>query len=110
MSSINQSTATGAHADSNGAARKTWLTVLETRFAQAQSNLNASRKQLIRSILENAEENYFLSSRALAKRYGVDKATIGRSVQLLGWATQMSRISTHIMAIIASCIRAERSW
>jgi DNA-binding MurR/RpiR family transcriptional regulator len=85
MSSINQSTATGAHADSNGAARKTWLTVLETRFAQAQSNLNASRKQLIRSILENAEENYFLSSRALAKRYGVDKATIGRSVQLLGY-------------------------
>ena len=70
---------------SNGAERKAWMTALETRFEQAQSNLNASRSQLIRHILENAEENYFLSSRALAKRYGVDKATIVRSVQMLGY-------------------------
>jgi DNA-binding MurR/RpiR family transcriptional regulator len=68
-----------------GFERKAWLTALETRFEQAQSNLNASRSQLIRNILENAEENYFLSSRALAKRYGVDKATIVRSVQMLGY-------------------------
>lgn len=65
--------------------RKAWLTALETRFEQAQPNLNASRSQLVRNILENAEENYFLSSRALAKRYGVDKATIVRSVQMLGY-------------------------
>lgn len=65
--------------------RKVWLTALETRFEQAQTNLNASRTRLIRNILENAEENYFLSSRALAKRYGVDKATIVRSVQMLGY-------------------------
>jgi DNA-binding MurR/RpiR family transcriptional regulator len=71
--------------DSQGAARKAWLTTLETRFEQAQPNLNASRKQLIRGIIENAEENFFLSSRALAKRYGVDKATIVRSVQMLGY-------------------------
>jgi DNA-binding MurR/RpiR family transcriptional regulator len=76
---------TTAKENGQGAARKAWLTTLETRFEQAQSNLNASRNRLIRGILENAEENYFLSSRALAKRYGVDKATIVRSVQMLGY-------------------------
>jgi len=68
-----------------GAGRKAWMTGLETRFEQGQANLNSSRSRLIRSIIENAEENYFLSSRALAKRYGVDKATIVRSVQMLGY-------------------------
>jgi len=62
-----------------------WLTALETRFEQAQPNLNTSRSKLIRDILENAEDTYFLSSRALAKRYDVDKATIVRSVQILGY-------------------------
>jgi DNA-binding MurR/RpiR family transcriptional regulator len=65
--------------------RKVWMTGLETRFEQGQANLNRSRSRLIRSIIENAEENYFLSSRALAKRYSVDKATIVRSVQMLGY-------------------------
>jgi DNA-binding MurR/RpiR family transcriptional regulator len=64
---------------------KVWMTALETRFEQAQSNLNSSRNALIRDILENAEDTYFLSSRALAKRYNVDKATIVRSVQILGY-------------------------
>jgi DNA-binding MurR/RpiR family transcriptional regulator len=68
-----------------GLERKAWMTSLETRFEQGQANLNASRTRLIRSIIENAEENYFLSSRALAKQYGVDKATIVRSVQMLGY-------------------------
>jgi DNA-binding MurR/RpiR family transcriptional regulator len=65
--------------------RKVWMTPLESRFDQAQSNLNASRSRLIRDILENAEDAYFLSSRALAKRYNVDKATIVRSIQILGY-------------------------
>jgi DNA-binding MurR/RpiR family transcriptional regulator len=65
--------------------QKAWLTALESRFEQAQPNLNASRSRLIRDILENAEEAYFLSARALAKRYDVDKATIVRSVQILGY-------------------------
>jgi len=85
VSSGNQSAGAGARSDGQGAARKAWLTTLETRFEQAQPNLNSSRKQLIRSIIENAEESFFLSSRALAKRYGVDKATIVRSVQMLGY-------------------------
>jgi len=83
---VSDNTPAAANANENGrGARKAWLTALETRFEEAQPNLNASRNQLIRNILENAEENYFLSSRALAKRYGVDKATIVRSVQMLGY-------------------------
>jgi DNA-binding MurR/RpiR family transcriptional regulator len=84
VSAIYNSSGTGAQTDGQ-ASRKAWLTTLETRFEQAKTNLNASRSRLINSILENAEENYFLSSRALAKRYSVDKATIVRSVQMLGY-------------------------
>lgn len=61
------------------------MTALESRLEQAQPNLNTSRNRLIRDILENAEDTYFLSARALAKRYDIDKATIVRSVQMLGY-------------------------
>jgi len=61
------------------------MTVLEQKLAQAQPALNSSRRQLLQEVLENAEENHFLSSRALAKRYAVDKATIVRSIQVLGY-------------------------
>jgi DNA-binding MurR/RpiR family transcriptional regulator len=59
--------------------------VLETRFAQAQSELNARRQQLIRAILDSADETCFLSSRELAKRYRVDATTILRATQVLGY-------------------------
>jgi DNA-binding MurR/RpiR family transcriptional regulator len=65
--------------------RKPWITALEQRLTHAQPALNASRRRLLEQILENAEDNHFLSSRALAKRYEVDKATIVRSVQTLGY-------------------------
>ncbi len=65
--------------------RRPWLTAVEQKLAQAQPALNASRSRLLQEILDNAEENHFLSSRALAKRYEVDKATIVRSVQVLGY-------------------------
>jgi len=65
--------------------RKPWTTALEHRLAQAQTSLSSSRIRLLQEILDNAEENHFLSSRALAKRYDVDKATIVRSVQVLGY-------------------------
>ena len=73
-------------ANSNGSptSGKAWMTTLENRLAGAESSLNASRTKLLRSILDSAEDNYFLSSRALAKRYEVDKATIVRSIQALG--------------------------
>ena len=74
-----------AQQNASNAEPKVWMTALETRFEQAQPNLNTSRSALIRDILENAEDTYFLSSRALAKRYHVDKTTIVRSVQILGY-------------------------
>lgn len=69
----------------NVGARKPWTTALEQRLAEAQTALNTSRSRLLQEILDNAEENHFLSSRALAKRYAVDKATIVRSIQALGY-------------------------
>lgn len=74
-----------AQLNGNQGQRKVWMTTLETRFGKARSSLNNSRSKLIQSILDNAEENYFLSSRALARRYDVDKATIVRSIQVLGY-------------------------
>jgi len=61
------------------------LTVLEDRFAKAQSSLNPSRRRLLRMILENPEDTYYLSSRELAKRYQVDAATVVRTIQVLGY-------------------------
>jgi DNA-binding MurR/RpiR family transcriptional regulator len=58
---------------------------LETRFAQAQAELNPRRRQLVRAILDSAEETCFLSSRELAKRYRVDATTILRATQVLGY-------------------------
>lgn len=74
-------------APSNGDGRSSWTTTtpLEGRFAQAEEKLNSSRRDLIRQILEEAEETCFLSSRDLAKRYQVDAATIVRSIQALGY-------------------------
>jgi RpiR family carbohydrate utilization transcriptional regulator len=60
-------------------------TLLEVRFAEAQSRLGPHRQQLIRTILDNCEETCFLSSRELAKRYHVDAATVVRTVQALGY-------------------------
>jgi DNA-binding MurR/RpiR family transcriptional regulator len=64
---------------------KLWMTALESRLAQAQPKLNSSRRRLLQAILDHAEDNYFLSSRSLARRYDVDKATVVRSIQALGY-------------------------
>ena len=63
--------------DSTGS--KTSLTSLEVRFAK--SALSGSRRRLIREILDNHEQTFFLSSREMAKRYNVNAATIVRTVQ-----------------------------
>jgi DNA-binding MurR/RpiR family transcriptional regulator len=95
-----------------------WMTALESRLAQAQDNLNASRSRLLQSILDHAEDNYFLSSRALAKRYGVDKATIVRSIQALGYdryAEFAADLRTHFVSritpytLMKSAAREKRS-
>ena len=63
--------------------RRTASTPLEVRLAQAQ--LSRKRRALIRAILDNHEQAYFLSSRELAKRYQVDAATVVRAIQDLGY-------------------------
>jgi len=73
------------HSNGGVADRKPWMTALEQRLAQAQTELNSSRRRLLQAILDNADDNHFLSSRSLAKRYAVDKATIVRSIQALGY-------------------------
>lgn len=65
--------------------RASALTPLETRFARAEPSLHASRQKLVRAILENPDDTFFLSSRELAKRYDVDAATIVRTIQALGY-------------------------
>src|SRR5437588_6248095 len=98
--------------------RKPWLTALEARFAQAEPNLSASRQELLRKILDHAEETYFLSSRALAKRYDLDPTTIVRTVQALGYkrygefaADLRSHFVTRITpyAVMKSAVRDKRS-
>jgi DNA-binding MurR/RpiR family transcriptional regulator len=59
--------------------------ILEARFAQARSGLNARRQQLVRAILDSADETCFLSSREMAKRYRVDATTIQRATQVMGY-------------------------
>jgi DNA-binding MarR family transcriptional regulator len=78
-------------------------TLLEVRFAEAQSRLGPHRQQLIRTILDNCEETCFLSSRELAKRYHVDAATVVRTVQALGYkgfAEFSGDLRQHLMARI----------
>jgi len=73
---------------------------LEVRFAKALVQLNPSRRQLIRAILDNPEETCFLSSRELARRYNVDAATIIRTIQALGYkkyAGFAADLRTHFM-------------
>ena len=65
--------------------RKPWTTPLEARFAEAEPNLSSNRQRLIREILDHPEDTYFLSSRALAKRYDLDPTTIVRTIQALGY-------------------------
>jgi DNA-binding MurR/RpiR family transcriptional regulator len=75
----------GTHSASKGLKAGTWNTPLEDRFAAATSRLNERRRRLVQSILENPEDTYFLSSRGLAKKFGVDAATIVRTIQVLGY-------------------------
>ena len=79
--------------------RQTSGTPLEVRFARTE--LSRQRRQLMRAILDNPEEAYFLSSRELARRYSVDAATIVRTIQAL--ATSACRLRGRISASI--CVR-----
>jgi DNA-binding MurR/RpiR family transcriptional regulator len=78
-------------------------TSLEARFAHSQDKLSPSRRKLLRLILENAEDTYYLSSRELAARYDVDAATIVRTIQVLGYekfAAFLSDLRAHFVTRI----------
>jgi DNA-binding MurR/RpiR family transcriptional regulator len=98
--------------------RRPWMTSLETRFAEAEPKLSGSRQRLIREILNHPEDTYFLSSRALAKRYELDPTTIVRTIQALGYKRYgefaadlrshfVSRITPY--SIMKSAVREKRS-
>lgn len=70
---------------SNGQSATDGNTSLEMRFIEAKNDLSASRQQLLNRILGEPHESYFLSSREMARRYGVDSSTIVRTVQALGY-------------------------
>jgi DNA-binding MurR/RpiR family transcriptional regulator len=60
-------------------------TAIEQRIASFGDRLSPNRRRLLQATLENPDETFFLSSRALARRYRVDPATIVRTVQALGY-------------------------
>jgi DNA-binding MurR/RpiR family transcriptional regulator len=60
-------------------------TAIEKRIAEYEGRLSPNRRRLLQATLENPDETFFLSSRALARRYRVDPATIVRTVQALGY-------------------------
>lgn len=74
-----------ASGDPEPASLPEW-TGLEKRFASARDRLSPGRQKLVRQILEQPENAYYLSSNEMARRYKVDPATIVRTVQALGYA------------------------
>jgi DNA-binding MurR/RpiR family transcriptional regulator len=61
------------------------LTPLGTRFFANQAGLSSSRQRLLRQIIDESNETFFLSSREMGRRYNVDSATVIRTVQALGY-------------------------
>ena len=60
-------------------------TPLGVRFLQAKPALSSSRQRLLRQILDESNETFFLSSREMGRRYDVNTATIIRTIQALGY-------------------------
>jgi DNA-binding MurR/RpiR family transcriptional regulator len=80
-----------------------WTTPLEERMQRAEARLSPRRRKLLWSIVDSAEETYYLSSRDLARRYNVDAATIVRTIQVLGYeqfADFISDLRSHFVTRI----------
>ncbi len=60
-------------------------TPLGARFFDTQAGLSTSRQRLLRQIIDESNETFFLSSREMGRRYNVDTATIIRTVQAIGY-------------------------
>jgi DNA-binding MurR/RpiR family transcriptional regulator len=85
-----------------------WKTPLEQRIQHANSKLSSRRRQLLESILQNAEETYHLSSRKMARKYGVDAATIVRTIQVLGYE-QFAEFASDLRSHFVTRITAYRT-
>src|SRR6185369_13949519 len=85
MENLGTNSSKGDRNGQNSREPKTWTTALESRFAQVEEVLGSRRRDLVRQILDHPEDTYFLTSRALAKFYSVDTATIVRTIQALGY-------------------------
>ncbi len=70
-----------------------WTTPLEERMQQAEPRLSPRRRKLLWSIVDSAENTYYLSSRELARRHGVDAATIVRTTLQVAYAHIQSKRS-----------------
>ncbi len=71
--------------DGNGSQDLSIRTALRTRFLDTQADLSSGRQRLLRQIIDESNETFFLSSREMGRRYNVDSATIIRTVQALGY-------------------------
>jgi DNA-binding MurR/RpiR family transcriptional regulator len=60
-------------------------TQLVARFFDTHADLSSGRQRLLRQIIDESDETFFLSSREMGRRYNVDSATIIRTVQALGY-------------------------
>src|SRR5262245_47886585 len=61
-------------------------TSLGARILNRDAKLSSSRRRLLTQILDESDETFFLSSREMAQRYGVDSATVIRTIQALGYS------------------------
>jgi DNA-binding MurR/RpiR family transcriptional regulator len=84
MKEVNETKQNNQQAE-NGLSKPDGQTQLENRFFTVQNSLSSSRQRLIRQILDEPQETFFLSSREMGKRYGVDSATIVRTIQAMGY-------------------------
>jgi len=84
-------------------AEQAWVTPLEQRMQRSGAKLSPRRRKLVQSVMDNAEDTYYLSSRRLARLYGVDAATIVRTIQVLGYhdySTFLADLRSHFVTRI----------
>ena len=81
----NNGSTNGHEITNNGNTAKDFQTPLEQRFIAAQTNLSSSRQRLLKQILDEPHENFYLSTREMGRRYSVDSATIVRTIQAIGY-------------------------
>lgn len=72
-------------AENSESGNESAISPLGARFFDTQAGLSSSRQRLLRQIIDESNETFYLSSREMGRRYNVDSATIIRTVQALGY-------------------------